>query len=37
MATLEKLNVRIWNDAKFNELSHLGKLIFFFLIPQRPA
>lgn len=32
MAHFRKVDVRIWNDAKFNELSHLGKLIFIFLI-----
>lgn len=32
MAHFRKVDVRIWNDAKFNELSHLGKLIFFLLI-----
>lgn len=32
MAHFRKIDVRIWNDAKFNELSHLGKLIFIFLI-----
>lgn len=32
MAHFRKVDVRIWNDAKFNELSHLGKLTFIFLI-----
>lgn len=32
MAHFRKVDVRIWNDAKFNELSHLAKLIFIFLI-----
>lgn len=32
MAHFRKVDVRIWNDAKFNELSHLGKLIFILLI-----
>jgi hypothetical protein len=32
MAHFRKIDVRIWNDAKFNELSHLGKLIFVFLV-----
>lgn len=32
MAHYRKVDVRIWNDAKFNSLSHLGKLAFLLLI-----
>lgn len=32
MAHYRKVDVRIWNDAKFNNLSHLGKLAFVLLI-----
>lgn len=32
MAHYRKIDVRIWNDAKFNSLSSLGKLIFILLI-----
>ena len=32
MAHYRKIDVRIWNDAKFNILPHLGKLIFVLLI-----
>lgn len=32
MARYRKIDTRIWNDAKFNELSQSGKLVFFFLL-----
>lgn len=32
MAHYRKIDVRIWNDAKFNRLSHLGKLAFIFVL-----
>lgn len=32
MAHFRKIDVRIWNDAKFNDLSHLGKLTFLLLV-----
>jgi hypothetical protein len=39
MAHYRKIDVRIWNDAKFSALSNNGKLIFLFLIthPQMTA
>ncbi|MHB1176526.1 MAG: hypothetical protein ACYCZJ_15525 [Sulfuriferula sp.] len=39
MAHYRKIDVRIWNDAKFIALSNSGKLIFLFLIthPQMTA
>ena len=32
MAHYRKIDVHIWNDAKFASLSHAGKLIFLFLV-----
>lgn len=32
MGRYRKIDVRIWNDAKFRELSDRGKLVFFFLL-----
>jgi hypothetical protein len=32
MARFRKVDVRIWNDAKFTSLSNHGKLIFLFLV-----
>lgn len=32
MAIYRKIDPRIWNDAKFRELSLIGKLVFFFLL-----
>lgn len=39
MAHYRKIDVRIWNDAKFNSLSNNARLIFLFLIthPQMTA
>ncbi len=32
MSKYRKIDVRIWNDAKFRDLSHNAKLVFFFLL-----
>ena len=32
MSKYRKIDVRIWNDAKFRELSHNAKLVFFLLL-----
>lgn len=32
MAKYRKIDPRIWNDEKFRELSHMGKLVFMFLM-----
>ncbi len=32
MSKYRKIDVRIWNDAKFRDLSHNAKLVFFFSI-----
>ena len=32
MAKYRKVDPRIWNDAKFRDLSDNGKLVFFFLL-----
>lgn len=32
MSYFRKIDVRIWNDAKFRALSHHGKLTFIMLL-----
>ena len=32
MAHYRKIDIRIWNDKKFNQLSDDGKLVFFQLL-----
>lgn len=32
MARYRKIDIRIWNDAKFRELDNLAKLVFFLLL-----
>ena len=32
MAHYRKIDTRIWNDQKFNDLSHMGKLAFLFIL-----
>ena len=32
MARYKKIDVRIWNDAKFNALSSDARLIFLFML-----
>lgn len=32
MSHYRKIDIRIWNDEKFNDLSHMGKLAFIFFL-----